>query len=123
MKVIFMSDPLAQLYHISPSPDRPVYVCQGKDCRKERKKIRCLEEMLDGHGEVVQVQCQKICKGPVVGLEVNGQLEWFGKLGDKEARKSLIRLITTGELKNRLSSRIAKKRHGKLRGELPLAAK
>ena len=123
MKVIFMDVRLSKLHELSPSPNRPVYLCRGKDCRKNQDRLCSLEQALSRHGEIVDVQCQKICKGPVAGLEIDGQLEWFRKIGSAKSRQSLIRLLTTGEMKDRLSQRIASKRRGKLRGELPLAAK
>ena len=68
-----------------------VYLCTGKDCRRS-----------SGHEElagslagdlVVEVRCQKICKGPVAGLEVDGRLEWFRSLRKAKARKALGRLV------------------------------
>jgi hypothetical protein len=82
-----------------------------------------LKAGLAQHGEVVPVQCQKICKGPVLGLEIDGQLEWFSKLDDKKSRRHLTLLLESGELKNRLKRRISTKRRCKMRGSLALAAK
>jgi hypothetical protein len=39
------------------------------------------------------VRCQDICKGPVVGLEVDGDLRWFRRLRGKKARRSLAKLV------------------------------
>ncbi len=114
---------MARHCDISPDPHRPVFVCRGVDCRKKEKQIQQVEALLAPHGEVCEVECQKICEGPVVGLEVNGRLEWFSRLASKSSRKHLALLLTEGRMKNHLRDRIARKRRGKLRGELALAAK
>ncbi len=55
------------------SARRPcVYICCGSDCVKRAKKGGELWAVLTEHGEVVEVPCQKICKGPVVGVEIDG---------------------------------------------------
>lgn len=114
---------MAHLHQLSAQAKTPVYVCTGKDCRKKMKKLRCLESTIEAHGDVLHVGCQKICKGPVVGLELDGRIEWFGKLGEKSAQQHLVLLLTEGKLVGKLKARIAKKRRGKFRGEMPLAAK
>ena len=122
MKVIF-SRHMARLHHLSPTAPTPVYVCRGKDCRKKAKKLACLESTISEYGEVIPVACQKICKGPVAGLEVDGQLEWFSKLGKESAQENFAHLLSEGQLKEKLKDRIAKKRRGKFRGPLQNAAK
>ena len=122
MKVIF-SRHMATLHHLSPASPPSVYVCRGKDCRKKAKKLSCLESAIAEHGEVIPVACQKICKGPVAGLEVDGRIEWFSKLGKKSTQRGLVQLLSEGKLKGKLKDRISKKRRGKFRGALPLAAK
>ena len=122
MKVI-ISRHMATLHPLSPATPTPVYVCRGKDCRKKSKKLACLESTISEHGEVIPVACQKICKGPVAGLELNGRLEWFSKLDEKSARKGFAHLLSEGQLKEKLKDRIAKKRRGKFRGSLQIAAK
>lgn len=123
MTFIFKAYYVSRLCNIAPSPDRPIYICRGKDCRKKKKAFRALTEKLSDHGEVIEVRCQKICKGPVAGLELDGQLEWFAKLNDEGSQGALVRLLEAGELKKRLKALVVKKRRAKLRGELPIAAK
>ena len=123
MTFIFKACYVSRLCNIAPSPDRPIYVCRGKDCRKKKKAFSALTEKLSDHGEVIEVRCQKICKGPVAGLELDGQLEWFAKLNDEGSQSALVRLLEAGELKKRLKALAVKKRRAKLRGELPIAAK
>lgn len=98
-------------------------MCHGKDCSKNDQRLCALVDALAGQGEVVPVQCQKICKGPVVGLEVDGQIEWFSKLNDKKSRRQLTLFLVSGELKNRLKKRISLKRSRQFRGDCALAAK
>ena len=56
------------------------YVCHGSDCRKKKEDWARQNESLGKQGTVCPVKCQKICKGPVVGLEIDGRIEWFSKL-------------------------------------------
>lgn len=93
-----------------------VYLCTGKDCRRSPGH----EELAGGlAGDlVVEVRCQKICKGPVAGLEVEGRIEWFRSLRKPKARRALGRLVAAGgdgPLPERLARRRVSKRSGLLR--------
>lgn len=97
------------------NPDRIVFVCGGPDCRKhkaERKKLRALATE---HAVELTVGCQKICKGPVAGTAVDGELQWFGRLRKKRDREALRALLETGAMPDDLAERRVKKRAGKLR--------
>ena len=96
------------------------FVCHGSDCRKRRKEFNAVVESLAEEGRVCPVKCQKICKGPVVGMNIEGRIEWFSKLRTKQSRQHLIAFIRQGELSKRLWDRVKKKRRGKLRGKTPL---
>jgi hypothetical protein len=72
--------------------------------------------VLAEHGEIVEVPCQKICKGPVLGLEVKGKLQWFSKVRGKKKIKAVARLLCTGKCPSLLRKRRVKKRAGKLCG-------
>ena len=37
------------------------------------------------------VRCQKICHGPVVGLEIAGRMEWFERVDDVKSIASLVK--------------------------------
>ena len=93
-----------------------VYMCHGSDCRKKKKEWTALTESLSEQGTVCAVRCQKICKGPVVGIEVNGRLEWFTKLKKKTLHRQFLALTQSGTVPERLKTRLSKKRQGKLRG-------
>ncbi len=92
-----------------------VYVCRGADCRSRKRKWGALLEVLDPVATVKEVPCQRICDAPVVGLEVDGCMEWFSEVETAKARAALVTLVTGGELKKPLRKRLNKKRQGKLR--------
>lgn len=72
-------------------------------------------EALGADVEVVPVDCQKICDGPVVGIPVGGRLEWFAEVDSKKSRLGLVTLLDTGELLRPLAKRRVEKRSGRLR--------
>ncbi len=92
-----------------------LYVCYGSDCADSRDALRDLETQLEGVASIKPVKCQKICRGPVVGAEVDGTLEWFRKVDTEKARRRLITLLETGEMKKALAKRRVKGRSGKKR--------
>jgi hypothetical protein len=114
---------LSERRTLAPAANRPLFVCQGKDCRKKSDQLCALKDSLQGQGEIISVQCQKICKGPVAGLEIDGQIEWFSKLNDEKSLRHLGVLLQSGELKKRLKGRISLKRSSKIRGDVAMAAK
>ncbi|MCB9519836.1 MAG: hypothetical protein H6699_03045 [Myxococcales bacterium] len=90
------------------------YLCFGKDCRKHLSDTEKLQSLLEGHGlKCTRVSCQKLCSGPVVGLTVDGTLEWFAKVRKEKGRQALLRFLTRGD--GPLRKRRKKKRSGKLR--------
>ena len=95
--------------------ERTIYVCRGGGCRKTAKKYRALRGALEEQGRIRDVRCQKICKGPVFGVEVRGRLEWFHSIEDKKSRRAAVQLLTDGELAGPMAKRRCKKRRGKLR--------
>jgi hypothetical protein len=99
-----------------------IYVCRGEDCRKRKKHGRALCDALQNHGDVIEVTCQKICKGPVFGLEVAGRLEWFSRLRTARSRRSAIALVRDGAFSGRIKRHRERKRRGKLRGEANFSA-
>jgi hypothetical protein len=62
-------------------------------CRK-CKKSACLVEVLEDHADVTLqlARCQKICKGPVVGVVVNDRMEWFQRVDGVKPVAALLRL-------------------------------
>jgi hypothetical protein len=92
-----------------------VYVCKGSHCSKGKCDRRGLLDALDGVARVRTVGCQKVCRGPVAGLEVDGCLEWFADLGSDKARRRLVKLIRKGRIGKGLEKRRAKHRSGQRR--------
>lgn len=86
-----------------------VYVCRGSKCRK-RNKPKGLEKRF----RIEVVKCQKVCKGPVVGIRVDGTLEWFRKVKNKDV-KALRKIAKGKRVPTSLAERRSKKRSGKLR--------
>jgi hypothetical protein len=64
-------------------------------CRK-CKNHDCLIDVLEAHAHVSirRVKCQKICRGPVVGLPVGGQMEWFERVRTLKELAALVRLTS-----------------------------
>ena len=64
-------------------------------CRK-CKRQDCLVDILEKHDHdlvVRHVRCQKICHGPVAGLEVDGRMEWFERVDDIRSIAALLQLV------------------------------
>ena len=94
---------------------RRAYVCYGSDCTASKQALRQLERALESVAEVKPVKCQKICRGPVVGVEVEGTLEWFRRVDKDKPRRRLVTLLETGSLKKSLAKRRVPGRSGKKR--------
>jgi hypothetical protein len=62
-------------------------------CRKCRNH-ECLTEILEARADVSLrlVRCQKICRGPVVGVAVAGRMEWFERVDGVKAIAALVRV-------------------------------
>jgi hypothetical protein len=92
------------------------YVCVGKDCRRD-KCHRDLITALDASGKVTRVPCQDICKGPVAGTVVDGEVEWFKRVRKPSQRRALVGLARDGGhwIPDELASRWVRKRRGKLK--------
>lgn len=88
-------------------------------CRK-CEQHECLERVLsDRKGvEVELVRCQKICHGPVAGLEVDGRMEWFESVDGVKPIAALLRMTRRQPLDRipkPLRRRRVRSRAGKIR--------
>lgn len=92
-----------------------VYICAGSDCRERKADLKRLRGAIADLVGEVPVGCQKLCEGPVVGLTVDGTIEWFRKVRGKKPRRALVELLGTGAVPRALEKRRSKKRSGKLR--------
>ena len=63
-------------------------------CRKCTHSA-CLVEVVQEHSRVPieLVRCQKICNGPVVGVVVDGRMEWFQRVDGVKPLAALLRLV------------------------------
>lgn len=90
-----------------------VFVCCGKRCVDHPKRRNELESALKGLAKVERSGCVKICHGPVAGLEIDGQFEWFRGLHSKKAIKQFAKLVKKGKVGKSLEKRRVAKRAGK----------
>jgi (2Fe-2S) ferredoxin len=97
-----------------------VLLCLGADCQKRKRKHTALAEAVRECATIEKVSCQKICKGPVAGIYVDGRLEWFRRLDSKKARKRLVELLTQEQMHKKLKKLRVKKRSGRLRTKAPI---
>lgn len=69
-----------------------VYVC--RKCKRHARVAKRLRAR--GGADVRMVACQKICKAPVVGVEMDGRTEWFARVGGSERLRALVRVVRSG---------------------------
>jgi hypothetical protein len=86
-------------------------------CRK-CKNADCLVDLVDHHRGITchLVKCQKICHGPVVGVEVDGRMEWFERVDGVKQIGGLLRVAhrpTRSVIPKALAKRRVKKRAGR----------
>lgn len=96
-------------------PRTCVHVCRGKHCKKKAKFRKKALEALGDDVVVHEVKCQKICSGPVFGVERDGTVEWFERVDGDKSRVALGVFARTGELLSALAKRRVPKRRGRLR--------
>ncbi|MGF1466939.1 MAG: (2Fe-2S) ferredoxin domain-containing protein [Sandaracinaceae bacterium] len=95
---------------------RTVYVCGGSSCRKALRKDGKLLALLEREDVSVEsVRCQKVCESPVVGVAIDGNLEWFERVRSDKALHALSELLRRDVLSKPLAKRRVAKRAGKLR--------
>ena len=91
-------------------------LCDGGHCRKAlRNDDRILKAVESLQVDVTRVGCQKVCRGPVVGIEIDGRWEWFERMNCKKALRGLRELVVEGSLRKSLWKRRDRKRSGKRR--------
>lgn len=92
-------------------------MCTKGSCSDDDRR-RALVDALAETAKVVSVGCQSVCEGPVVGVEVDGRLEWFERVRKGKARDAVVRLVGDRghpELPKALTKRRVPKRAGKLK--------
>ena len=93
-----------------------LFVCAGRHCRKAFAREASNAKHLSRLAVPIRyVGCQKVCKGPVVGLRIDGELQWFRQVDSRKAWDALAELIEDGTLARPLRKRMDRKRSGRLR--------
>ncbi len=93
-----------------------LYLCDGKHCRKALSRDPRLRAALERMpAPVDRVRCQKICKGPVVGLAVGDDLEWFARVDSGKSVAAIEAALGGEPLAKWLRKRRNAKRAGKRR--------
>ena len=93
-----------------------ILVCNGSRCRRALARDPGLLEQLERLDvRVTRVGCQKVCEGPVVGIAIDDDWEWFGRVASPKALRALAALIEEGTLAKPLRKRQAHERSGKRR--------
>jgi hypothetical protein len=88
-------------------------VCVGDDCRRSKGHDKAVAVAAETE-DAAAVACQGICRGPVVGVERDGELRWYAKVrGDR--RRALERLARTGSDRRALRSAEIRRLRGRLR--------
>ena len=64
---------------------------------------------------VTRVGCQKVCSGPLVGVQLDGRWEWFERMSSEKAMRALADLLEQDELRKPLRKRRRKGRSGRVR--------
>jgi len=95
----------------------PVYLCTGKHCSRSPGHAELAAAVgADPDLRPTPVRCQKVCKGPVAGVAVDGSVEWFARIRKPKARRAVVALARDGgPVPPRLEQRRAAKRSGQLR--------
>jgi (2Fe-2S) ferredoxin len=92
-----------------------VFVCRGSSCRR-RSAYADLCRRLSVVADLAEVRCQRICDGPVVGVAINGSLEWFARVNSEKAQRQMVDLVSEGgRIRRTLEKRRVAKRAGRLR--------
>ncbi|MCU1391246.1 MAG: hypothetical protein JWL72_4584 [Ilumatobacteraceae bacterium] len=101
--------------------DRPtcltsgLLVCTGKKCSRS-KGFGALVTLAGATSRAHEVPCQGLCKGPVVGLGIDGDVRWFARVRGKKLRTRIGEMLATGRVPTKLRDRESVKRRGQVRG-------
>jgi hypothetical protein len=69
-----------------------IYVC--RKCKHSKELQSALVRKTDA--TVKLVGCQDVCKQPVAGTRVDGDLQWFGGLDRSKRQRALIDVVNDG---------------------------
>lgn len=86
--------------------------CKGHGC-----VVEFLEELTDAR--IDMVRCQKVCDGALVGLTVDGRMEWFARVAKPRPLVAITAVLAGRRDGKQLPGALAKRRVKKLSGRLP----
>jgi hypothetical protein len=97
--------------------DERIFVC------RKCKNARCLVGVLQTRRKVPLrlLKCQKICHGPVIGLEIGGRMEWFERVDDLKSLAALVRLAKKPRAPVKIPKPLRKHRVKRYSGRAPRA--
>ena len=90
-------------------------ICKGKDCRKQKKALRLLEDTVDGKHPIREVRCQDICSPMVVGFVHCDKLVWAKKVKSTKDTAAILKAMQSSKMPKRIKSKLVKKRAGRLK--------
>jgi hypothetical protein len=95
--------------------DEPLVVC------RKCKNSACLIEVLQARRKMSLqlVRCQKICHGPVVGVVIDGRMEWFERVADVRSIASLVKLARKPSARTKVPKQLRKHRVRRRSGRAP----
>jgi hypothetical protein len=95
--------------------DERIFVC------RKCKNSGCLVEVLQTRRNIPLrlVRCQKICHGPVVGVEIGGRMEWFERVDDLKSLAALVKLAKKPRARVKIPKPLRKRRVKRYAGRTP----
>ena len=90
--------------------DSKLRICQGKDCKKHRKRLVKLAEEVSDICPHDRVKCQDICKGPVVVMLHGEHRYWFKQMKGDKVRRHFRAWLPGAPMSSRLEDRLGKRR-------------
>jgi hypothetical protein len=90
-------------------------VCTGKKCRRG-KGFRAMVEMAGDAARAHETPCQGLCNGPIIGLQVEGELRWFSHIRSKKQRALVAKMAATDHIPKKLRGSEVRKHRGEVRG-------
>jgi hypothetical protein len=97
-----------------------IVVCAGKDCRNSKgfEQLRRTAACVPGSMEVA---CQGLCHGPIVGLRMGSDVRWVSRVRTGKMRAALVKAAAQGRLGKRLRAYEVRDRRGVVRGRRRLS--
>jgi hypothetical protein len=75
-----------------------VYVCQGKKCSRACAHDALLRSLCKV-SDVRLIECQKICRGSVIGVTLDDHIEWFERIDSSKLCVRAKKMVQSGRRK------------------------